>query len=81
MMFKRKYKRSQWFEGLLWAEHCMGKYGTQENMFVEDTDGMEGYNILWRNCSHEKPWIMHSCNKEFGSGVLDYLYNKFINKS
>lgn len=74
MIFKKKYKHSEWMEGLLWAEHNLYKYSnTTDNLFVEDTDGMEEYNILWRNRSHEKPWWIKTVNREFGAGILDYI--------
>lgn len=74
-MFKKKYKRSEWFEGLLWAEDQLWhySYSTTENLFLEDTDGMEEYNILWRNRSHETPWIIKTVSREFGAGILDYI--------
>lgn len=73
-MFKKKYKRSEWFEGLLWAEDALYKYSNSpDNLFVEDTDGMEEYNIFWRNRSHETPWIIKTVSREFGAGILDYI--------
>lgn len=74
-LFKKKYKKSEWFEGLLWAENFIYPDRPQDNMFVEDTDGMEGYKILWRNRNHEKPWVIRQCTREFGAGVLDYIEN------
>ena len=73
-LFKKKYKKSEWFEGLLWAEHQLWKqsYG---QMFLQDTDGMGGYEVLWRNRSHEEPWCILKCSREFGKGVIDYLEN------
>ena len=74
MIFGRnKYKRSEWFEGLLWAEHQLWYHSTTDNLFVEDADGMEEYNILWRNRSHETPWIIKTVSREFGAGILDYI--------
>lgn len=72
-IFKKKYKRSEWFEGLLWVEDQLRHYSTTDNIFIEDTDGMDGYNILWRNRSHETPWIIRTVNREFGAGILDYI--------
>ena len=80
-IFKRKHKRSEWFEGLLWTENFLWPHGNQDNVFVEDLDGMEGYNILWRNRNYEKPWIVRTCSREFGAGVLDYLHHAHINNS
>ena len=63
-MFKKKYKRSEWFEGLIWAEDALYKYSnTTDKLFVEDTDGMEEYNILWRDRSHETPWIVKTVRR------------------
>lgn len=76
MIFKKKCIRSEWFEGLLWAENLLYPGRAQENMFVEDVDGMEGYNILWRNRNHEEPWCIRQCSREFGRGILDYLSYK-----
>lgn len=81
-LFKKKYERSEWFEGLLWAEHQLWKRISAE-MFLQDTDGMSGYGVLWRNRSHEEPWCILKCSREFGKGVLDYLdyYRKYFQKT
>lgn len=73
MNFKKKYTRSAWMEGLLWAEDQLWHYSTTENLFVEDADGMEEYKILWRNRSHETPWQIKTVSREFGAGILDYI--------
>lgn len=74
-LFKKKYKRSEWFDGVLEAERLLGNYKTGENLFVVDTDGMDGYDLLWRNYQHEKPWRYSTVSREFGQGVIDYLEN------
>lgn len=75
MIFKnKKYTKSQWFEGFLWAENALYQFhNSPDNIFLEDADGMEEYNILWRNRSHETPWIIQTVSREFGTGVLDYI--------
>ena len=79
MIFKKKYERSDWMEGLLWAENAFYKYKNRtSNIFLEDTDGMEEYDVLWRNHSHEKPWVIKTVSREFGSGILDYV--EYLNK-
>jgi len=81
-MFKRKkYEYSEWMIGFLWAEKKLPPYKSA-NMFVEHTDGMEGYNILWRNRETEEPWMAvdgANVSLEFGQGVIDYLeYRKLL---
>lgn len=73
MIFKKKYKRSEWFEGLLWVEQQLRHYNSTDNIFIEDTDGMDGYKILWRNRTYERPWIIRTVSREIGSGILDYI--------
>lgn len=53
-MFKKKQvKRSEWMEGLLWAENTLRWYDDpSEHLFVEDTDGLEGYKISGRGAKH-----------------------------
>ena len=55
------------------AQEQLRHYSTTENLFVEDADGMEEYNILWRNRSHETPWQIKTVSREFGAGILDYI--------
>lgn len=70
-------KRSQWFEGVLWAENFLRcYYYASEHMFVQDADGMQQYEILFRRHRHEKPWIVKTDTREFGKGVLDYIEHK-----
>lgn len=77
---KNKYKRSAWFEGLLYAEEILGWRSNPDNhIFLEDVDGMEEYDIYWRNSSYEKPWCINTVSREFGKGVLDFI--KFKNNS
>lgn len=49
MIFKKKYKKSEW---------------------------MEGYEILGRGTSKEKPHTIKRCSREFGRGVIDYIEYK-----
>ena len=79
-MFRKKYVRSEWMEGLLKAEHWLRhhQYNAKEHLFLEDEDGMRGYHVLWRNNTREQPWCFASMNREQGQGVLDYL--DFIGK-
>lgn len=73
-MFKQKYKRSEWFEGLLFAESAAQYLSNpKDHIFVADRDGFTGYEILWRNYAHEKPWLVKIADREFGQGVIDYL--------
>ncbi len=73
-MFKKKYKKSEWFEGLLYGEHL---YEVTGEIFVEHCDGLQSYNILIRNRKHESPWFVKTdVSVEFGQGVLDYLKYK-----
>lgn len=73
MIFKKKYKRSAWFEGLLWAENMFLYQPPNDNLFVQHADGMNEYEIYWRNRPHEEPWIVKVVNLEFGAGILDYI--------
>ena len=76
-MFKKKYKRSEWMEGLLWVENAM-KWNSSNQFFVEHTDGMQAYDIYIRRNKHDAPYIVKcDCSFEFGQGVLDYIeYHK-----
>lgn len=68
-----KSKRSEWFEGLLWAENALW-WNSSNKLFVEHTDGMQGYDIYTRRYEHERPWMAKvNVSIEFGKGVLDYL--------
>lgn len=70
-----KYQRSEWFEGLLWAEKVLGHYyDKKEHLFVEHTDGMDGYVVMGRIRLMDKPHIVESkVSLEFGQGIIDYL--------
>jgi len=78
MMFKKKYVRSEWMEGFLWAENILGYYcEASEHLFVEDTYGLEGYKISGRGSKTEKPHSIKSfVSLEFGQGVIDYIEYK-----
>ncbi len=78
MFKKKKYEHSEWMKGFLWAEkkHPPGAAG---EVFVEDCDGMESRNILYRNYSDERPWVVwegSGVSVEFGQGVIDYLEHR-----
>ena len=78
-MFKNKQvKRSEWMEGFLWAENILGYYyEASEHLFVEDTDGLEGYKIYGRWYKRDKPHPIKSfVSLEFGQGVIDYIEYK-----
>ena len=77
LCFKKKYKKSEWMEGLLWAEKTLAWYSpASEHLFVVDEDGLEGYEILGRGTSREKPHTIKRCSREFGKGVIDYIEHK-----
>lgn len=78
MWHKKEYKQSEWMKGLLRAEQIYQQraYASKE-IFVEDVDGMQAYDILYRNRPDEKPWIIEgSVSLEFGKGILDYIEHK-----
>lgn len=69
----KKYKRSEWYEGLLWVENAM-YYNYSNEFFLEHADGMQSYVIYTRVRSQDKPWVAkHEVSIEFGQGVLDYI--------
>jgi hypothetical protein len=73
MIFKKKYPRSEWMEGLLWAENAIW-WNSSNKLFVEHADGMQTYDIYTRRYEHEKPWMAKAnVSLEFGQGVLDYI--------
>lgn len=75
MWRKKEYEQSEWMKGLLRAEQIYKRpaYSNKE-IFVEDVDGMQAYDILYRNKPDEKPWIIEgNVSLEFGKGVLDYI--------
>jgi len=78
MIFKKKYKRTEWMEGLLWAEKILTHYWeASEHLFVEDTDGLEGYKILGRGRKVDDPHIIKSqVSREYGQGIIDYISHK-----
>lgn len=78
MWFKKEYTQSEWMKGLLRAEQIYQRaaYASKE-IFVEDVDGMEAYDILYRNKPDEKPWVIEgNVSLEFGKGMLDYIQYK-----
>lgn len=78
MWFKKEYTQSEWMKGLLRAEYIY-KYAaySSKEIFVEDVDGMQAYDILYRNKPDEKPWIIEgNVSLEFGKGMLDYIQYK-----
>lgn len=77
-MFKKKQvKRSEWFEGLLWAENVLEYYyDVSKKMFVVDTDGMVGYEVLWKERERDDFRIVKRVSREYGRGVIDYIEYK-----
>lgn len=78
MWRKREHEQSEWMKGLLRAERIYqpDAYSSKE-IFLEDVDGMEAYDILYRNHPEEKPWIIEgNVSFEFGKGVLDYIEHR-----
>lgn len=77
-MFKKKYVRSEWMEGFLWAENILDYYyEASEHLFVEDTSCLEGYKISGRGSKRDKPHSIKSfVSREFGQGVIDYIEYK-----
>lgn len=75
MWHKKEYKQSEWMEGLLRAEQIYLRAAyTSKEIFVEYVDGMQAYDILYRNKPDEKPWVIEgNVSLEFGRGVLDYI--------
>lgn len=79
MIFKKnKVKRSEWMEGLLWAENILSyHYEASEHLFVEDTSCLEGYKISGRGSKREKPHgIKGFVSRDYGQGVIDYIKYK-----
>ena len=78
MVFKKKQvKRSEWMEGLLWAEDALAYYyDVSKKMFVVDTDGMEGYEVLWRERERDDFRVVKRVSREYGQGVIDYIEYK-----
>lgn len=81
-MFKKKeYKRSEWFEGLLYAENIkwLSCYSASE-IFVDYVDSLDRYDIVYRNNDTERPrCIRGNVTAEFCKGVEDYLeYRKTL---
>lgn len=69
-MFKKKQvKRSEWMEGLLWAEDVLAYY---YDVSV-DTDGMEGYEISWKERERDDFRVVKRVSREYGQGVIDYI--------
>lgn len=78
-MFKKKeYKRSEWMKGFLRAEQIyQRKAYSRKEVFVEDVDGQEAYDIFYRNQPEEEPWVIErNVSLEFGRGVLDYIEHR-----
>lgn len=75
MLTKNKHQRSEWFEGLLWAEKVLKyRYNKNENLFLEHTDGLDGYIAWGRGRVQDNYHIVKSrVSLEFGQGVIDYL--------
>lgn len=72
---KQEHERSEWLEGLIYAERTLRYKGSE--VFVEHSNGMNSYNVLYRNHTNEKPWIIKSdVSLEFGQGVIDYNKHK-----
>ena len=71
-LFKKKYKRSEWMEGLLWAEDVLAYY---YDVSV-DTDGMEGYEISWKERERDDFRIVKRVSRGYGQGVIDYIEYK-----
>lgn len=78
-MFKKKeHTQSEWMKGLLRAEQIYKRpaYSNKE-VFVEDVDGMQAYDMFYRNQPEEDPWMIESnVSLEFGRGVLDYIEHR-----
>lgn len=74
-LFRRKYVRSEWMEGLLYAEDVLNYYyDKKDHLFVEHTDGMTGYTVLGRSRVIDKPHVVRTeVSLEFGQGIIDYL--------
>lgn len=76
-MFKNKVERSEWFEGLLWAEDVLEYYyDVSKKMFVVDTDGMGGYEVLWKERERDDFRTVKRVSREYGQGVIDYIEHK-----
>ena len=75
MFKKKKVKRSEWMEGLLWAEDVLAYY---YDVSV-DTDGMEGYEISWKERERDDFRVVKRVSREYGQGVIDYIeYKEYL---
>jgi len=78
MIFRKRYEHSEWMKGFLWAEKKLPPHKSAE-MFVEHVDGMQSYDILWRDKKTETPWVAgegYNVSLDFGQGVIDYLEHR-----
>ena len=71
-MFKKKVKRSEWMEGFLWAEDALAYY---YDVSV-DTNGMEGYEISWKERERDDFRVVKRVSREYGHGVIAYIEHK-----
>jgi hypothetical protein len=80
MFKKKKVKLSEWMEGLLWAEDVLAYYyDVSKKMFVVDTDGMDGYEILWKERERDDFRVVKRVSREYGEGVIDYIeYKEYL---
>lgn len=80
MFKKKKVKRSEWMEGLLWAEDALVYYyDVSKKMFVVDTDGMNAYEVLWRERERDDFRVVKLVSREYGQGVIDYIkYKEYL---
>lgn len=78
-MFKKKYTKSEWFEGFLWAESVLRPYyDKHKHLFTEHTDGLGGYIILGRGRVQDAPHQIKTVSLEYGTGVIDYIENSSV---
>lgn len=70
MIFRKKYKKSEWMEGLLWAEKYLLSGGTvRVNVSFNDSLGNQ---IVSTDKDGIKVYF-YSRTPHFGLGVFDYL--------
>ena len=68
--FKRKYKKSAWFEGLLWAEGCKQRNSSNEDI----RHSLNGAEMTWETT--ENGYEFRRCVfpiTEFNLGACEYL--------
>lgn len=72
MIFKKKYIRSEWFEGLLWAEQ-LRKAGWSDELIYSKVPGNNKSYITTDDGTSLIHWTC-SGSRNYQRGVWDYLW-------